>query len=155
MPAQSAWEITPTEHLLYVGGMQAAFEETGGGVQSQGGGLGARLKETKMGGLLNEVGLTVGRRWVVRGTPVAVRLQANWLHDFDGTGSVQASFVGAPVSAGGFTARNASGDKDALKISTTVEVSLTQRLSLRIGGEYERRKSSTKSSLTISIGMEF
>ena len=108
-----------------------------------------------MGGLLNEVGLTVGRRWVVRGTPVAVRLQANWLHDFDGTGSVQASFVGAPVSAGGFTARNASGDRDALKISTTVEVSLTQRLSLRIGGEYERRKSSTKSSLTISIGMEF
>ena len=155
MPAQSAWEITPTEHLLYVGGMQAALEETGGGVLSQGGGLGARVKGAKMSGLLNEVGLTVGRRWVVRGTPVSVRLQANWLHDFDGTGSVQASFVGAPVSAGGFTARNASGDKDALKISTTVEVSLTQRLSLRIGGEYERRKSSTKSSLTISIGMEF
>jgi len=155
MPAQSDWEITPTEHLLYVGGAQAALEETGAGVLSQGGGLGARLQKSKMSGLLNEVGLTVGRRWVVRGVPVAVRLQANWLHDFDGTGSVQASFVGAPASAGWFTARNASGDRDALKVSTSIEVSLTQRLSLRIGGEYERRKSSTKSSLTISMGMEF
>jgi uncharacterized protein with beta-barrel porin domain len=155
MPAQSAWEITPTEHLLYVSGMQAAFEETGAGVLSQGGGLGARIGSAKMSGLINEVGLTVGRRWVVRGVPVAVRLQANWQHDFDGNGAVQASFVGAPVSAGRFTARNTAGDCDALKLNTSIEVNLTKRLSLRIGGEYERRKSSSKTSLSISVGMEF
>ena len=154
MPAQSAWEITPTEHLLYVGGMQAALRESGTdalGVNP----LGAKVQKAKMGGLLNEVGLTVGRRWVVRTIPVAVRLQTNWLHDFDGSGSVQASFVGAPANAGWFSSRSAGGDRDALKTNLSVEVSLTQRLSLRIGGDYERRRSSTKSSLTISIGMEF
>jgi outer membrane autotransporter protein len=108
-----------------------------------------------MKGLINEVGLTVGRRWVVRTIPVAVRLKADWVHDFDGTGAVQAAFVGAPVSAGRFTSRSTDGDRDAFKLNASIELSLTQRLSLRIGGEYERRKSSTKSSLTISIGMEF
>jgi len=34
-------------------------------------------------------------------------------------------------------------------------VSLTERLALRIGVEHERRKGSTKSSLTLSMGMEF
>lgn len=155
MPAQSVWEITPTEHLLYVSGMQAAFEETGGGVLTQGGGLGARIEGSRMSGLINEVGLTVGRRWVVRGMPVAVRLQANWQHDFDGTGSVKASFVGAPAASGRFTAYSTAGDCDALKLNTSIEVTLSKRMSLRLGGEYERRKSSTKSSVMISIGLEF
>jgi len=155
MPAQSTWEITPTEHLLYVGGLQAALSETGGARPNLGGDLGARIQKAKTGGLINEVGLTVGRRWVVRTIPVAVRLKGNWIHDFDGTGSVQASFVGAPESAGRFTSRSSGGDRDALKLNVSVEVSLTQRLSLRIGGEHEKRKNSTKSSLTISMGLEF
>jgi autotransporter-associated beta strand protein len=149
MPAQSSWELSVTEHLLYVTGAQAALTETGGDV------LAARLKKASKGGLLNEVGMTVGRRWVVRGTPVAVRLQANWLHDFDNTGSIQASFVGAPTSAGWFTARNAGGDRNALRVNSSVEIGLTERLSIRIGGDYERRKSSNRASLTISLGMEF
>jgi hypothetical protein len=149
MPAQSSWEMSVTEHILYVGGAQAALTERGGDV------LAARMQSGKKGALLNEVGLTVGRRWVVRGTPVAVRLQSNWLHDFDKAGSIQASFVGAPTSAGWFTARTAGGDRDALRINGSVEIGLTELLSLRIGGEYERRKSSNRASLTISIGMEF
>jgi len=149
MPAQSMWEITPTEHLLYVGGRQAALTETGGDV------LGARVAKTKNGGMLNEVGLTVGRRWVVRNVGVAVRLQSNWLHDFNGNGSVQAAFIGAPNGSGWFTARNATGDRDAFKLNGSLELSLTQRLSLRFSGDYEIRRSSSKGSLTISIGMEF
>jgi hypothetical protein len=149
MPAQSSWEMSVTEHILHVSGAQAALTERGGDV------LSARTKKASKGGLLNEVGLTVGRRWVVRGTPVAVRLQTNWLHDFDNSGSIQASFVGAPTSAGWFTARNAGGDRDALRANGSVEIGLTERLSLRIGGEYERRKSSTRATLTISLGMEF
>jgi outer membrane autotransporter protein len=149
MPAQSSWEMSVTEHILHVSGAQAAFTETGGDV------LAARLKKASKGGLLNEVGMTVGRRWVVRGTPVAVRLQANWLHDFNNSGSIQASFVGAPASAGWFTAHSAGGDRDALRVNSSVEIGLTERLSLRIGGEYERRKSSNRASLTISLGMEF
>jgi outer membrane autotransporter protein len=149
MPAQSSWEMSVTEHILHVSGAQAALTERGGDV------LSARTKKASKGGLLNEVGLTVGRRWVVRGTPVAVRLQTNWLHDFDNAGSIQASFVGAPTSAGWFTARNAGGDRDALRANGSVEIGLTERLSLRIGGEYERRKSSTRATLTISLGMEF
>jgi hypothetical protein len=149
MPAQSAWEITPTEHLLYVGGVQAALQETNGGV------LGARVAKAKTGGLLNEVGLTVGRRWVVRNVGVAVRLQSNWLHDFNGNGSIQAAFLGAPAGSGWFTARNATAERDAFKLNGSVELSLTQRLSLRFSGEYEMRRSSNKGTLTISIGMEF
>jgi autotransporter-associated beta strand protein len=149
MPAQSSWEMSVTEHILHVSGVQAALTERGGDV------LAARTKKASAGGLLNEVGLTVGRRWVVRGTPVAVRLQANWLHDFDNSGAIQASFVGAPASAGWFAAHSAGGDRDALRTNGSVEIGLTERLSLRIGGEYERRKSSSKASLTISLGMEF
>ena len=125
------------------------MQETNGGV------LGARVAKTKTGGMLNEVGLTVGRRWVVRHVGVAVRLQSNWLHDFNGNGSVQAAFLGAPAGSGWFTARNATGERDALKLNGSVELSLTQRLSLRFSGEYEMRRSSNKGTLTISIGMEF
>jgi uncharacterized protein with beta-barrel porin domain len=97
----------------------------------------------------------VGRRWVVRNVGVAVRLQSNWLHDFNGNGSVQAAFIGAPNGSGWFTARNATGDRDAFKLNGSLELSLTQRLSLRFSGDYEIRRSSSKGSLTISIGMEF
>ena len=159
MPAQSSWELSVTEHMLYVDGVQAALAERAednlsGSVNGQSV-LAARIKKASKGGLLNEVGMTVGRRWVVRGTPVAVRLQANWLHDFDNSGSIQASFVGAPASAGWFTARSAGGDRDALRANGSIEIGLTERLSLRIGGEYERRKSTNRASLTISLGMEF
>jgi uncharacterized protein with beta-barrel porin domain len=99
--------------------------------------------------------MTVGRRWVVRGLPVAVRLQGNWLHDFDHSGAVQASFVGAPASAGWFSARTAGGDRNALRVNGSVEIGLTESLSLRIGGDYERRRSGNRTSLTISLGIEF
>ncbi|MEI6871245.1 MAG: autotransporter domain-containing protein, partial [Verrucomicrobiota bacterium] len=157
MPAQSAWEITPTEHLLYVGGVQAAFKESGTDVtgSSVANSLGARVAKAKNGGMLNEVGLTVGRRWVVRNVGVAVRLQSNWLHDFNGNGSIQAAFLGAPTGSGWFAARSAAAERNAFKLNGSLELSLTQRLSLRFSGEYEMRRHSDKGSLTISIGMEF
>lgn len=151
MPAQSSWEMSLTEHLLYVGGVQAALQEMGSGDRD----LWARTQKASSAGVLNEVGISVGRRWVVRGVPVALRLQGNWVHDFDGTGAVQAAFVGAPGSAGWFTARGARGERDAIRLNGSLEFSLTQRLSLRVGAEYEARKSSTKSSLNISVGIEF
>jgi uncharacterized protein with beta-barrel porin domain len=149
MPAQSSWEMSLTEHILHVSGAQAALGERGGDV------LSARIKKAGKSGLLNEVGMTVGRRWVVRGLPVAVRLQGNWLHDFDHSGAVQASFVGAPASAGWFSARTAGGDRNALRVNGSVEIGLTESLSLRIGGDYERRRSGNRTSLTISLGIEF
>ena len=113
------------------------------------------MAKAKNGGMLNEVGLTVGRRWVVRNVGVAVRLQSNWLHDFNGNGSIQAAFLGAPTGSGWFAARSAAAERNAFKLNGSLELSLTQRLSLRFAGEYEMRRHSDKGSLTISIGMEF
>ena len=129
--------------------MQAALEESGGGV------LGARVKSARRGGFANEDGLTVGRRWVVRGVGVAVRLKSDWVHDFDSSGSVKAAFVGAPSSSGWFSSRAGSAGSDAFKLNGSVEFTLTERVTLRIGSEYELRKGSSKKSLTISVGVEF
>jgi outer membrane autotransporter protein len=152
MPAQSSWEMSLTEHLLYVGGMQAALEEMGGSGERD---LWARMQKSSTSGLLNEVGISVGRRWVVRGVPVALRMQSNWVHDFDGSGSVQASFLGAPASAGWFTSRSARAERDAFRLNGSLEFMLTRRMSLRLGGDFEARRSSTRSSINISIGIEF
>jgi uncharacterized protein with beta-barrel porin domain len=149
MPAQSSWEMSLTEHILHVSGTQAAFTERSDNV------LSARVAKAKKSGLLNEVGMTVGRRWVVRGMPVAVRLQTNWLHDFDNSGSIQASFVGAPASSGWFSSRSAGGDRNAIRVNGSFEIGLTESLSLRIGGDYERRRSGNRAALTISLGIEF
>jgi outer membrane autotransporter protein len=149
MPAQSSWELSLTEHILHVSGTQAAFSERNGDV------LSARLQKAGKSGLLNELGMTVGRRWVVRGMPVAVRLQSNWLHDFDRSGGIQASFVGAPAAAGWFSARTAGGDRNAIRVNGSFEIGLTESLSLRVGGDYERRRSGNRMSLTISLGIEF
>ena len=149
MPAGSMWEFTPTEHLQYVGAMQAGFEERGGGP------LGARLQKGKQAALINEVGMTVGHRWVVSRVPVAVRLQGSWLHDFAGDDSVRASLMSASSDAGSFRVLSAGGDKNAYRLNGSMEVAFTQRISLRLTAEREFRRSSSRSYFNVTIGLEF
>jgi autotransporter-associated beta strand protein len=149
MPAESPWEFTPTEHMLYVGAMQAGFVERGGGP------LGARLQKGRQSAVINELGMTVGRRWVVAGVQVAVRLQGSWLHDFAADDSLRASMVGAPVSAGSFRVLSAGGDKDAYRFNGSLEMAFTQRVSLRLTAERELRRSSSRSYFNVTVGLEF
>jgi outer membrane autotransporter protein len=149
MPAQSMWEITPTEHLLYVGAFQSGFRETNGGL------LGARLSRGKNVGLLNELGLTVGRRWVVQGVGVAVRIQANWLHDFDGRGNLQASLLAAPSGRGEFLVRSMQPERNAFRFNGALEFAFTRRISLRLTADREYRKGSTRNYFNVTLGLEF
>jgi uncharacterized protein with beta-barrel porin domain len=149
MPSGSMWELTPTEHLQYVGAMQAGFDERAGGP------LGARLQKGKQAALINEVGMTVGRRWVVARVPVAVRLQGSWLHDFVGDDSVRASLLSASSDAGSFRVLSAGGDKNAFRLNGSLEIAFTQRISLRLTAEREIRRSSSRSYFNVTIGLEF
>jgi autotransporter-associated beta strand protein len=149
MPSGSMWELTPTEHLQYVGAMQAGFDERAGGP------LGARLQKGKQAALINEVGMTVGRRWVVARVPVAVRLQGSWLHDFAGDDSVRASLLSASSDAGSFRVLSAGGDKNAFRLNGSLEIAFTQRISLRLTAEREIRRSSSRSYFNVTIGLEF
>jgi outer membrane autotransporter protein len=149
MPAQSVWEITPTEHLLYVGALQSGFGETTGGL------LGARLGRAKNVGLLNELGLTVGRRWVVQGVGIAVRLQGNWLHDFDGAGNLQASLLAAPSGRGDFLVRSMQPERNAFRFNGSVEFAFTRRISLRLTADREYRKGSVRNYFNVTLGIEF
>jgi autotransporter-associated beta strand protein len=149
MPSGSVWELTPTEHLQYVGALQAGFEERAGGP------LAARLQKGKQAALINEVGMTVGRRWVVSRVPVAVRLQGSWLHDFAGDDSLRASLLSASSDAGSFRVLSAGGDKNALRVNGSLEIAFTQRISLRLTAEREIRRSSSRSYFNVTIGLEF
>jgi outer membrane autotransporter protein len=149
MPAESVWEFTPTEHMLYVGALQAGFAERGGGP------LGARIQKGRQAAVINELGMTVGRRWVVAGVQVAVRLQGSWLHDFAAADSLRASMSAAPASAGSFRVLSAGGDKDAYRFNGSLEMAFTQRVSLRLTAERELRRSSSRSYFNVTIGLEF
>jgi outer membrane autotransporter protein len=149
MPAESVWEFTPTEHMLYVGALQAGFAERGGGP------LGARIQKGRQAAVINELGMTVGRRWVVAGVQVAVRLQGSWLHDFAADDSLRASMSAAPASAGSFRVLSAGGDKDAYRFNGSLEMAFTQRVSLRLTAERELRRSSSRSYFNVTIGLEF
>jgi autotransporter-associated beta strand protein len=149
MPADSRWELTLTEHLLFAGVRQEEVEEAGGGV------LGVHTGVGRSGGFLNELGLTVGRRWTVAERPVTLRLRCNWVHDFDEGATLEASLAGAPAEAGMFEVRTALGDRDRLKWSGSLDVGLTRRVTLRLGGEYETRRGATKGSVSVGLGMEF
>jgi len=149
MPVDSAWEVGVNEHVSLAGVMQDAIEE------SHGGALGVRTKTARSFGIVNEVGLSVGRRFVVMKKPVLVKFRTNWVHDFREGGTLQAGLSGAPSGAGMFDVESARGDRDAVRMNGSVDIGLSERTTLRLGGEYELRRSSRKGTLSISIGVEF
>ena len=149
MPAESAWEVSVNERISVAGVMQDSILET------QGGALGVRTTAGRSVGLLNEVGMTVGRRFVVVRTPVLVRFRANWVHDFREGATLQASLLGAPAGAGMFGVESAPGEKDAVRMSGSVDIGLSERVGLRLGAEYELRRGAARGTLSISVGIEF
>jgi uncharacterized protein with beta-barrel porin domain len=79
----------------------------------------------------------------------------NWVHDFREGGTLQARFMGAPLGDGTFGVESARGEKDAVRMSGSVDIGLSQRVSLRLGAEYELRRGAPKGTLSISVGVEF
>jgi autotransporter-associated beta strand protein len=149
MPRDSVWEVSVNEHVSVAGVLQDSISETNAGA------LGVKTSASDSVGILNEVGLSVGRRFVVVKKPVLVRLRMNWVHDFREGGTLQARFMGAPLGDGTFGVESARGEKDAVRMSGSVDIGLSQRVSLRLGAEYELRRGAPKGTLSISVGVEF
>jgi uncharacterized protein with beta-barrel porin domain len=84
-----------------------------------------------------------------------LRLRCNWVHDFHEGATLGASLAGAPADAGMFEVRTALGDRDRLRWSGSLDVGLTRRVTLRLGGEYETRRGATKGSVSVGLGVEF
>jgi uncharacterized protein with beta-barrel porin domain len=84
-----------------------------------------------------------------------VRLQANWLHDFDGSGNLRASLLAAPAAAGGFLVQSMQPERNAFRFNGSLEFAFTRRISLRLTADREFRKGSVRQYFNVTLGIEF
>jgi autotransporter-associated beta strand protein len=149
-PVESKWEITPTARLMLSSASTSRISETGAEGVSL---MGSNRRTTAV---TSKVGIGISKSGQYRGMRTVFRARADWFRDYSGLRSeFTGRFAGAPNAAATFTNRSAAALRDAFLFSTSMEIGFTERLSLRLSGEYELRSTMRTWSGNVSIGVEF
>jgi autotransporter-associated beta strand protein len=149
-PVESKWEITPTARLMLSSVSTSRISETGAEGVSL---IGSNRRATS---LTSKVGIGISKSGQYRGMRTVFRARADWFRDYSGLRSeFTGRFAGAPNAAATFTNRSAEALRDAFLFSASMEIGFTERLSLRLSGEYELRSTMRTWSGNVSIGVEF
>jgi outer membrane autotransporter protein len=149
-PVESKWEITPTARLMLSSVSTSRISETGAEGVSL---IGSNRRATS---LTSKVGIGISKSGQYRGMRTVFRARADWFRDYSGLRSeFTGRFAGAPNAAATFTNRSAEALRDAFLFSVSMEIGFTERLSLRLSGEYELRSTMRTWSGNVSIGVEF
>jgi autotransporter-associated beta strand protein len=149
-PVESKWEITPTARLMLSSTSTSRISETGAE------GLGLVGSNRRTTAVTSKIGIGISKSGQYRGMRTVFRARADWFRDHSGLRSqFTGRLAGAPDAASMFTNRSASALRDAFLFSTSMEIGFTERLSLRLSGEYELRSTMRTWSGNVSIGVEF
>jgi autotransporter-associated beta strand protein len=149
-PVESKWEITPTARLMLSSASTSPINETGAEGISL---IGSGRRTTA---ITSKVGIGLSKSGSYRGMRTVFRARADWFRDHSGLQSqFSGRLAGAPDGSLLFTNRSAAALRDAFLFSASMEIGFTERLSLRLSGQYELRSTMRTLSGNVSIGVEF
>jgi fibronectin-binding autotransporter adhesin len=140
--------ITPSVRVIAQGQSQNAANE------SDLSGLEMSLAKQKTTTIQHQAGVEARRKFILAGRPAAASLQLDWIHNYNAKGrSLDMAFSGDPSASFGY--RGSDSGADAIHIGTAVEASLSERVTLRLGGEYQSQTSLSTVRGSVSIGYQF
>ncbi|MEI6712446.1 MAG: autotransporter-associated beta strand repeat-containing protein [Verrucomicrobiota bacterium] len=144
----STWSLMPTVRLAYAGVRQGTLKEQGAGA------YGVDADAIQNGTVLLKTSLEGSKEWKLRGRPLRLSGNVEWLHDFDvdprRTGF---RWQGAPGSEWGLS--SAGGKADGVKLGMALELAVTDRRTLRLYGEREFLQRGAQLHLGFSVSVGF
>lgn len=110
--------------------------------ETRAGGLGVDAAGYSNSTAIGRVGFELAKDWLVHGVPVRTLANVSWTHDFESDPrSLGVHLQGSPGNEWMVTSEKRS--PDALHAGVSVEVSLSERRTLKIYGEQEMKQSSS------------
>ena len=148
IPASDALTITPSVRVIAQGQSQSAGKETDLS------GLEVSLAKQKTTTFQHQTGVELRQRLKVAGLPAAASLQLDWIHNYNAKGrTLDMALSGNSAAAYGY--RGSDAGADAIHVGTALEAVLTERTTLRLGGEYQSQTGLSTFRGSVSLGYQF
>jgi fibronectin-binding autotransporter adhesin len=146
--ASPALTLTPSIRIIAQGQSQNAAKE------SDLSGLEVSLAKQKTTTFQHQAGMEVRRSLKLAGRPAAASLQLDWIHNYNAKGrNLNMALSGDPSASFGY--RGSDSGADAIHIGTAFEASLSDRVTLRLGGEYQSQPGLSTVRGSASISYQF
>jgi hypothetical protein len=146
--ASAALTLTPSLRVIAQGQSQSAASE------SSLSGLEVSLAKQKTTTFQHQAGMELRRKLKLAGLPAAASLQLDWIHNYNAKGrNLEMALSGDSAASYGY--RGSDSGADAIQIGTALEAALTERTTLRLGGEYQSQTSLSTVRGSVSIGYQF
>lgn len=146
--ASDALTITPSVRVIAQGHAQGAAGE------SSMGGLEVSLAKQRTSTLQHQAGMEIRRKLKLAGLPAAVSLQLDWIHNYSAKGrNLNMALSGDPSAT--YAYKGSDAGADSIHIGGAFEAALSQRVTLRLGGEYQSQTGLSTVRGTASIGYQF
>jgi fibronectin-binding autotransporter adhesin len=146
--ASPALTLTPSIRIIAQGQSQNAAKE------SDLSGLEVSLAKQKTTTFQHQAGMEIRRSLKLAGRPAAASLQLDWIHNYNAKGrNLNMALSGDPSAS--FNYRGSDSGADAIHIGTAFEAALSDRVTLRLGGEYQSQPGLSTVRGSASIGYQF
>jgi uncharacterized protein with beta-barrel porin domain len=146
--ASPALTLTPSIRIIAQGQSQNAAKE------SDLSGLEVSLAKQKTTTFQHQAGMEVRRSLKLAGRPAAASLQLDWIHNYNAKGrNLNMALSGDPSASFGY--RGSDSGADAIHIGTAFEAALSDRVTLRLGGEYQSQPGLSTVRGSASISYQF
>ena len=140
--------ITPSLRVIAQGQSQDSSRE------SDLGGLEMSLAKQKTTTFQHQAGVEARRKFVLGGRPVAASLQLDWIHNYQAKGrNLNMAFSGDPSAS--YAYKGSDAGADSIHIGGAFEAALTERVTLRFGGEYQSQTGLSTVRGSVSVGYQF
>jgi autotransporter-associated beta strand protein len=146
--ASDALTITPSVRVIAQGQSQGAARE------SDLSGLEVGLAKQRTSTLQHQAGMEIRRKLKLAGLPAAASLQLDWIHNYSAKGrNLNMALSGDPSAS--YAYKGSDAGADSIHIGAAFEAALSQRVTLRLGGEYQSQTGLSTVRGTASIGYQF
>ena len=148
LAASAALTITPSVRVIAQGQSQSAASE------SDLSGLEVSLAKQKTTTFQHQAGVELRRKLSLAGLPAAASLQLDWIHNYNAKGrNLDMALSGNSSASYGY--KGSDSGADSIHIGAAFEAALTERTTLRLGGEYQSQTSLSTARGSVSIGYQF
>jgi autotransporter-associated beta strand protein len=146
--ASEALTITPSIRVIVQGQSQNAAAE------SDLSGLEVSLAKQRTTTLQHQAGMEIRRKLRLAGRPAAASLQLDWIHNYNAKGrDLNMALSGDPSAS--YAYKGSDAGADSIHIGAAFEAALTERVTLRLGGEYQSQTGLSTVRGSVSLGYQF
>jgi autotransporter-associated beta strand protein len=146
--ASDALTLTPSIRVIAQGQSQNAAAE------SDLSGLEVSLAKQRTTTLQHQAGMEIRRKLTLAGRPAAASLQLDWIHNYNAKGrNLNMALSGDPSAS--YAYKGSDAGADSIHIGGAFDTALSERVTLRLGGEYQSQTGLSTVRGSVSLGYQF